>query len=129
MPPLHRPPPGPPPIRPRMAGDTSTRGMPTDDGMLWALLAHASPILTSFVGPLCIWLVKRRSDEFAAYHAAQAFWYAWITLLVISLSCGMGGLLLPFFWLYGLYVGLRAREGEWSGYPFISGFGFNGKLV
>lgn len=129
QPPLQRPPPGPPPVQVRAAGKQHSQGMPSEDSRMWALLAHASPILTSFFGPLCIWALKRESDPFAAYHAAQAFWFGLITVVVISVSCGMGSLLLPFFWIYGLYVGLSAKEGDWIGYPVINGLGYEGKLL
>lgn len=126
---MQRPPPGPPSAQPFASNEYSVRPLPSEDSRLWALLAHVSPILTTFVGPLAIWAIRRQDDPFAAYHAAQAFWFSLITVLVISLSCGMGGLLLPLCWVYGVYVGLKAREGSWDGYPLVGGMGRDGKLT
>jgi hypothetical protein len=38
----------------------------------WAMAAHILGFLTSIVGPLVIWLVKRRESRFVAFHALQA---------------------------------------------------------
>lgn len=129
MHPTQRPPPGPPvgPIADHREYDV--RPLPSDDSRLWALLAHVAPIASSFVGPLAIWLVKRNDDPFASYHAAQAFWFSILTLVLVSLSCGFGSVLLPIFWLYGVYTGLKAKEGSYDGYPLVSGMGQDGGLT
>ena len=67
-----------------------------------------------------------------AYHAVQAFYWSLITLfgtVVFGvLTCGVGSTVLFFFWVIGLYVGLRAKEGEWFGYWFIDQFGLDGSF-
>lgn len=84
----------------------------------------------SFLGPLLVWYAKGSTSDFVAYHAVQAFWWSVITLVftvvVGILTCGAGSLGLFFFWVLALYVGLRAKEGEWFGYWFIGQFGLEG---
>ena len=110
-----------------------SRGIPDDDSRMWALFAHISGILTSFVGPLIIWYVKKDESTFVAYHAVQATYWSVITLVIMTvvsvLTCGVGSMLLPFFWLGALYIGLRAKDGEWFGYWGIDGFGRDGGLL
>ena len=37
-----------------------------------AMLAYLLGVLTSFVGPLVLWLLKKDQSKFVAYHALQA---------------------------------------------------------
>ena len=38
----------------------------------WAMLAHLLGFLTSVIGPLIIWLIKRKQSSFVAFHSLQA---------------------------------------------------------
>lgn len=107
-------------------------GMPDEDSRMWALLAHCSGIPLSVLGPLIIYFVKKDESPFVAYHSVQAFYWSAVTFVVVTvgsiLTCGAGSLVLFFFWVAALYIGLRAKEGEWYGYWFIDHFGKEGKL-
>ena len=129
------PPPGPPNSGPKGPSGPGlnpgfSRGIPDDEARLWALLAHASAIPLSVVGPALVYLYKKDESLFVAYHSVQAVYWALITVFVVVvfgvLTCGTGTVTLFFFWLASLYIGLRAKEGEWYGYWVIDSFGKNG---
>ena len=41
----------------------------TQDERTMAMLAHLLGIVTGFLGPLVIWLIKKDQSKFVAYHA------------------------------------------------------------
>lgn len=129
QPPVPRPPPGAPPMQKRPGGHGVVRGMPPESETGLAMAAHVLVIPTSFIGPLVLWSLKRQDSEFIAYHAAQAFWFGIASLLALTFSCGMASMILPLLWVYSLYMGLRAKEGEWAGYPAIDRWGYERKLL
>ena len=69
-------PPGPPLLPVQRALDPAT-GDPNT-----AMLAHLLGILTGFLGPLIIWLVKRDDSQFVDYHGKEALNFQLFYLLV-----------------------------------------------
>jgi len=105
----------------------------TSDDKTMALLSHLSIYVATFIGPLVFWLIFKEKSTYIKYHAMQALIFQaalWILSVVIGaitvVTCGFGGVLylvlVPLFFvpLYGAYV---AYNGEWSGFPGLSGFG------
>ncbi|MDO5505495.1 MAG: DUF4870 domain-containing protein [Pseudoxanthomonas suwonensis] len=94
-----------------------------------AMLAHVLGIVTSFLGPLVIWLMnKDKADAaFSASQAKEALNFQ-ITLLIVYvigaiLSIILIGMLINMLaWLAGLILailaGIKANEGEDYRYPF-----------
>ena len=105
---------------------------PTEEEKMFAMIAQVSGCATSFLGPLVIWLIKKDQSPFVAYHAIQAGIYhaiAFTAYVVVStVTCGFGGLLLPLFWLPALYWGYKAYQGSSEGYPGIAQFGRSPEL-
>jgi len=121
---------------------------PSHDDRLLAMLAHILQIVSWFVGPLVIFLVKRES-RFVRFHALQAliwqailaglwavgmvvFFATMIPLMVSQSSSGSHGppigffLVIPIFWLplilnlvLAIVYGIKASNGEWARYPII----------
>jgi len=67
---------------------------PTQDERLLALLAHILQIVSWFIGPLVIFLVKRDS-LFVRFHALQAL--LWQAVLVVGWGIGMVGFMVAIF--------------------------------
>lgn len=118
----------PPPAAPQPQPAGAPPGAKPDYTMGW--LAHLLMLLTGFVGPLIIWLVKKDDDKYAAYHGKQALCWSvaaiivWVAgLIVIGLiavvTAGIGALLFPCFAIivgagylvYGIYGLLQAAKG------------------
>ncbi|MFZ5479712.1 MAG: DUF4870 domain-containing protein [Myxococcota bacterium] len=106
---------------------------PTSDDKTWALVAHLSPYIATFVGPLLVMLLFSDKSKYVKYHAVQALGYqvaVWILgvifAIISTLTCGLGSILyllfipMAFVPLYGAWV---AWEGKWVGYPGIAQFG------
>jgi len=132
--------------------DTQTLPPPAEDERTMALLAHVLMIVTSFVGPLVIYLVKRES-RFVSFHALQALFWQLAYFLVMMVGMGLWfvfiltmaaggksqgppvGFILSFFafWLLimgfwvltlvlGIVYGIKASKGEWAAYPIVGGW-------
>ena len=118
------------------AAPRAPRGRPTEDDRTLAMLIHLLGIVSGFVGPLVLWLMKREQSRFVDHQGRQALNFhitlaiASIVLFIVSvplsiLTCGFGMLvvipLLLGIALFGLILsvvaGLRAREGVWYEYP------------
>lgn len=132
--------------------ETSTLPAPAEDERTMALLAHVLMIVTWWIGPLIIYLLKRDS-RFVSFHALQAlFWQVaqflltmvvggiWFVSFFAMAGAGksqgppaafIAGFLL--FWLVmmgawvltlvlGIVYGIKASKGEWAAYPVIGGW-------
>src|SRR5690349_18946325 len=64
--------PPPHPGSPSPEGTPSTPTGLSKDDRLWASLAHLGGIITSFIGPLVIWFVKREESAFVDNQAKEA---------------------------------------------------------
>ena len=105
-----------------------------------AMLAHMSVLLGMVMGPthvlvpLVVWLTKKDTSPFVAYHAMQALVFqlvssaiVWSIMIVVLLFTF--GLCFPIViigvvpTIFGVMEGMKANEGKWSGYPGIEGIG------
>lgn len=96
-----------------------------------AMLAYLLGIVTGFLGPLIVWLIKKDQSKFVGYHALQALLlHAAVTVgyfiagaLTIVL---VGWLLLPAVGILGLVfsiiAGLAANRGEMYEIPILGKF-------
>lgn len=106
---------------------------PTSDDKTFATIAHLSIFISHFIGPLVVWFIFKEKSAFIRYHALQAVLYQFATLIVATaigafatITCGIGAilyiLLIPMFFV-PVWGAWRAYEGDWSGFPLLSGFG------
>jgi len=98
----------------------------TDDDRLWATLAHLSILLgvTTVLGPLVIWLIKKDKSPFVDDQAKEALNFQLSCLLaslVTTASCVLfplavvvvvGGI------VYGVIAGIDANRGNTYRYPY-----------
>jgi uncharacterized protein len=59
---------------------------PTPDERTLAMLAHVLQMFSGFIGPLIIYLVKRRDSRFVAFHAVQALIWQVVLFALAVLS-------------------------------------------
>ena len=99
-------------------------GISQDDKTM-AMLAELLPIVTGFIGPLVIWLIKKDQSKFVAFHAMQALFFH-LALNVIMFVLGITiilALAAPLIWVAGIVfaviAGLAANRGEWYELPVV----------
>jgi uncharacterized Tic20 family protein len=107
---------------------------PTADERQWALLAHLSGLIASFLGgmsflgPLIIWLIKKDQSAFVADQAKEAlnFQIAVTIALVVSFAIGaatcIGFLLIPVVGIgslvFAIIAAMEANKGVVYRYPY-----------
>src|SRR6059058_2040891 len=99
----------------------------TPDDRTMALVAHLTGILTWFVGPLIVWLIKKDQSKFVDEQGKEALNFQ-ITLLIgdvigIATSClVVGWFIILAVWVIRLVFcilgAIAANKGEHYRYPF-----------
>jgi uncharacterized Tic20 family protein len=107
--------------------------LPTPDERTMAMLCHLLGLLTGFVGPLILWLVKKDESAFIDHHGKEAVNFQITYYIVFFGACvvivplcfvGIGFFLIPALFVIPILVivaeimiCLSANRGEWSRYP------------
>lgn len=104
------------------------------DDRVMAMLAHLLAILTSFVGPLVIYLAKKDTSRFVAFHALQALYFS-IALIIASIIASISMLFIVGFCLvpllgigaliYMILIAVKASEGKWEKYWLVGDWAAN----
>ncbi|MCW3116582.1 MAG: hypothetical protein JWM28_664 [Chitinophagaceae bacterium] len=102
--------------------------VPTADEKTLALVSHVITLVSQFIAPLIIYLIKKDESSFVAAHAKESLNFQLTVLLVIILLfVTIVGILL--LWFVGIYVlvlviiaTIRASEGKLYRYPFCIRF-------
>ena len=98
----------------------------TDDDRLWATLAHLSILLgvTTVLGPLVIWLIKKDKSPFVDDQAKEALNFQ-LSCLLASLVTTASCVLIPLAVVvvvggivYGVIAGIDANRGNTYRYPY-----------
>ncbi|MGI4790577.1 MAG: DUF4870 domain-containing protein [Janthinobacterium lividum] len=97
----------------------------SQDDRTMAMLAYLLGIVTGFVGPLIIWLIKKDQSKFVAYHALQAPLFH-IAIVAAAFVLGVTvilAILAPVMWVVGvvfsIIAGLAANRSEWYELPVV----------
>jgi uncharacterized protein len=98
--------------------------LPTEDERTWALVAHLSPIVVGFIGPLVVWLIKTDESAFLNDQGKEALNFQ-IAVMIAALVCGatcVGAILIPFVGIgaliYAILGGIEANKGVLYRYPY-----------
>lgn len=89
------------------------------------MLAHLSPIVLGFIGPLIIWLIYKGKSPFVEDQAKEAL-NLQLCLLIVTLilvaTC-VGIIIAPVIGIgalvYSIIAGMEANKGIWYRYPHI----------
>jgi len=106
----------------------TTFGEVTDEERNLALLTHILGILTGFLGPLVIWLVKKDDSPFLDQHGKEALnfqisvvLYSLPIIVITFITCGIGAILvLPliiYIWVGCILAAMQGHRGEAAHYP------------
>ncbi len=111
----------------------------TPDDKMFAMIAHLSTFIAPMVMvpgliPGVIYLMKKDTSPFIAYHALQAvifqiayFAFAMVIAVPISVVLSMFGCPCGCIFFLGVFAcipfAIKANNGDWTGYPLISGIG------
>lgn len=93
---------------------------PGNDERSMALLIHLLSLVSGFLGPLIVWLLKRDSSAFVDHHGKEALNFqitmliAWSTAIVLVFVL-IGLLLIPVLFLFQIIVPIVAAVGAWNG--------------
>ena len=109
--------------------ETDQGAEPSSDAKTMALLAHMLGIVSGFVGPLIIWLIKKDEDEFIDDQGKEALNFQ-ITVLIAGvamfiLTCITLGFAAPLAavlavvdLIFCILAGVAAGDGKRYRYPF-----------
>ena len=99
---------------------------PTSDERTMALLVHIGGIITGFIVPLIIWLIKKDESDFVDHHGREALNFQITVLIAMFVSAILtyvviGCLLFPVVMIadivFGVLAAVAANKGEWYKYP------------
>jgi|ERR1700685_3515670 uncharacterized Tic20 family protein len=98
--------------------------MPSGDEKTAGMLAHLLTVISSFLAPLIIYLIKKDESVFVATHAKESLNFQ-ITVFLISIILFITIIGILLIWLVGIVTlvlvivaALKASEGKLYRYPF-----------
>lgn len=107
--------------------DEIVASAPSQDDRNLAMVAHLLGIVSSFIGALIIWLIKKDESPFIAQEAKEALNFQ-ITLFIGHVIAGammfvlIGFLLFPLLWIinviFSIMGAMAASKGQGYRYPF-----------
>ncbi|WP_034483498.1 DUF4870 domain-containing protein [Actinomadura oligospora] len=112
-------------------------GMVTSDETNMVILSYVLMLFVGFLGPLVIYLVKKKTSQFVRYHAAQALNYQLtmlIHLLALGTVCAVPAIiaknpafLIPLVlvylellvggWVFPILGAISGGKGKWTRFP------------
>ena len=86
------------------------------EGRMMAVVAHGGAFFGWFLVPLAVWLIERKRNPYAEYHALQAMLWSLLGTLVTAMTCGLA---LPVFMLFHAWAAVKIlRDVEYE-YPVV----------
>ena len=106
--------------------ETAGSATPKKESTNLALLCHLLGLLTSFVGPLILWIIKKDEDSFIEHHGREALNFQ-ITVLIgyivggiLTMIC-IGFFVVLAVWavdiIFSIIACIAASKGEMYRYP------------
>jgi uncharacterized Tic20 family protein len=103
--------------------NTTVSATPSRDDCNLAMLAHLLGVITGFVGPLVIWLIKKDSSAFIDQEAKEALNFqitiviGWVIAAILSMIL-IGGLLFPVLMVVNLVCCILGAVSASKGMPY-----------
>jgi uncharacterized membrane protein len=93
----------------------------TDDDKLWALLSW----ITGVVAIVALLMEDKKNRPFIKYNAVMSLVVLVVISVVVSIiaaiTCGIGAVLVLAY-VYPIYLGIKAFQGEWVTVPYVTDF-------
>lgn len=115
--------------------------LPNDDERTMGMLMHLLSLLTGFIGPLILWLVKKDESRYIDHHGKESLNFAMslflysiafiaVTTIVGIATLGIGFfVLMPLFaafgiaiWVFEIIACVQAYQGSWYRFPLTIRF-------
>jgi uncharacterized Tic20 family protein len=94
------------------AGAAFPPGIPDASDRLWGALGHVAGIVSSFVGPLVLYVLVDRRHHHARRHLAEAVNFQ-VTLLVVTIvTFGLGAIVYAVAWVVAIVAAATALAGD-----------------
>lgn len=95
-------------------GDVTRRA--AAEGRVMAVVAHGGAFFGFFLVPLVVWLVERKRNTYAEFHALQAMLWSLLGMGVAAATCGVA---LPVFMLFHAWAAVKILRDEDYEYPVV----------
>ena len=98
---------------------------PSSDDKLMAMLAHILAIPTTWVAPLIIYLLKKDTSKFAAFHALQVLllqvgmYVVWAVAAITVVGIPVAMIMHVVVVVLMIIAGIKAFNGELYQYPVV----------
>lgn len=88
-------------------------------GRLMAVIAHGGAFFGWFIVPLVVYLVQRKRNSYAEFHALQAMLWSLLGTAVAAATCGLA---VPVFLVFHLWAAVKILRDEDYDYPVVGDF-------
>jgi uncharacterized protein len=88
----------------------------TSDDKLWALLSYIFPLIALIL----LFIDDKKSRPFIKYHGVQALSLGVVSMALLIILVGF--CLSPLLFIYAIYCGIKAYQGEYVTIPVITDF-------
>ena len=85
----------------------------TDNDKLWALLSF---IFSPLIGIVVLLMEDKKNRPFLKYNAIVSIILGALWIVLSGICIG------PLFWIYAIFLGIKAYKGEWVEVPVITDF-------
>lgn len=94
---------------------------PTQDEKTMAMIVHFGAILTGFIAPLVVYLMKKDESKYLAYQSLQALYFTLACFVAsIVLSVVLIGLFIwPVAVVFNIIAGIKVSNGQHYEYPVV----------
>jgi uncharacterized membrane protein len=93
----------------------------TDDDKLWALLSW----ITGVVAIVALLMEDKKDRPFIKYNAVMSLVVVVVITILVgvisAITCGIGAVLVLAY-IYPIYLGIKAFQGEWVEVPYVTDF-------
>jgi len=111
-----------------LGSDETPDYIPSSDEKTMGLLAHLITFISTFIGPLIIYLIKKDDSKFVAYQAKESLNFQ-ITMALVSVVLVISIIGILLLWLVGILVlvlvivaTIKTSEGKLYRYPLTIRF-------
>lgn len=92
----------------------------SDNDKLIAALGHGLTFIEGgIIGPLILYLVQSKKNNFAAFHSLQSLYFGLAFVVISVLTCGIGLVLAVPYVVFEVIATVRAYQGEWYVLPVV----------
>lgn len=106
---------------PSIAQKQQAIAAPTQEEKTLALVAHLGAVLTGFLAPLVVYLIKKDESKYVGFQALQALYFslACFAILMVTIPLLIGFFLWPVPVIFHIVAGVKIAGGAHYEYPVV----------